>query len=157
MNLRALVTLLATGLYSGKSPLLPGTAGTIATLPLVWLFSRFGAATYFVLTGIFVYLAIWISDLYEQEFQRHDRPEVVIDEMAGFLVSMCLLPLAPRVLLAAFVLFRLLDMLKPFPISFFDKNVPGGYGVVVDDVVAGMITNVFLQIVVWKTDWLGHF
>ncbi len=155
--MRSLIVLLATGLYSGKSPILPGTMGTVAALPLVWLFSRMGPTVYFVLTGIFTYFSIWIAELYEQEFQRHDRPEVVIDEIAGFLISMCLLPLAPKVLLAAFVLFRILDMWKPFPISFFDKNVPGGYGVVIDDVVAALITNLILQFVVWRTDWLGHF
>jgi phosphatidylglycerophosphatase A len=155
--MRSLVVLFATGIYSGKSPLLPGTMGTLASIPLVWLFSRFGAMTYFVLTGCFTYFAIWIAELYEKEFQRHDRPEVVIDEMAGFLISMCLLPLNLKVLGAAFLLFRILDMWKPFPISFFDKNIHGGYGVVIDDVVAALITNVTLQIIVWRTDWLGHF
>jgi phosphatidylglycerophosphatase A len=155
--MRAVIVFLATGLYSGKSPVLPGTGGTLAALPLVWVFSRFGAMGYFFLTGVFVYLSIWIADLYEREFQRHDRPEVVIDEMAGFLISMCLLPLSRNVLLAAFVLFRALDMIKPFPISVLDKKVPGGYGVVIDDLLAGLITNVVLQVVVWKTDWLGHF
>lgn len=155
--MRSFVVLLATGLYSGKAPFLPGTMGTLACLPLFWLFSRFGAVTYFLLTGVFTYLAIWIADLYEKQSHRHDRPEVVIDEMAGFLIAMCLLPLEIKVVASAFVIFRVLDMWKPFPISFFDKNVPGGYGVVVDDVVAGLFTNIILQVVVWKTDWLGHF
>ena len=98
------------------------------------------------LTLAIVALAILIADIYEKEHGDHDRQEIVIDEIAGFLVTMALIPFDWRWMILGFVLFRILDILKPFPISYLDQKVKGGLGVVVDDVAAGMIANIILQI-----------
>jgi phosphatidylglycerophosphatase A len=79
----------------------------------------------------------------------------VIDEVIGFLITMTWLPMTWQAYLAGFLLFRVLDIFKPFPIGYLDEKVPGGLGVVADDVAAGMIANIILQVVLVKTAWLG--
>ena len=88
--------------------------------------------------------------------KKKDPKEVVIDEVAGFLVAMTWLPLSWSSFLAAFLLFRLFDVWKPLFIGYLDKNVKGGLGIVADDLAAGIVTNIILQVVYQQTDWLGH-
>lgn len=99
-------------------------------------------------TLVFAAGSILVAQKFEDDFGggRHDLPEFVMDEVAGFLVTMALVPFTWSFLLAGFVLFRLLDALKPFPISWFDRKVPGGVGVVADDLVAGIVANILLQV-----------
>ena len=85
----------------------------------------------------------------------HDRQEIVIDEVAGFLITMAMIPLTWQTWVAGFLLFRFFDAVKPWPISVLDKKVKGGLGVVVDDVAAGLAANLILQVLITKTDWLG--
>jgi phosphatidylglycerophosphatase A len=134
---------------------MPGTWGTLVSLPLCALFLSFGPIVYMVLTLMLIIYAIFAAQAYENSFDGHDRSEVVIDEFAGILVTMTWLPMTWQTFVAAFIVFRFLDILKPFPISYFDKNVKGGFGVVVDDLVAGIIGNIILQVVLNKTSWLG--
>ena len=81
--------------------------------------------------------------------------EIVIDEMIGFMIAMTWMPQTWQAYLAGFCLFRFLDILKPPPIRYFDRRVPGGLGVVLDDVVAGLVANIFLQFIYSQTPWLG--
>ena len=108
-----------------------------------------------VATFVLVVFSIVVSSLYEQEFQRHDAKEVVIDEVAGFAVAMLWLPITWQSFVAAFVLFRFFDILKPPPIRQVDQKVPGGLGVVADDVLAGAFTNLLLHWLSHQTGWLG--
>jgi phosphatidylglycerophosphatase A len=85
----------------------------------------------------------------------HDSKEIVIDEVVGFLITMTWLPLTWQSLVAGFVVFRFLDIVKPPPIRQLDRKVPGGFGVMVDDVAAGIIGSILLQFVYNHTNWLG--
>lgn len=146
---------LATGLYLGKAPFMPGTFGTLLGLPLAWLLMQGGGPFYLIATLVAILAAVGIAELYEAQSSTHDPGEVVIDEVVGYLVAFAWLPLTWPSFLAAFVLFRAFDIVKPFPISYLDKNVKGGLGTVLDDVAAGLAANVLLQVVLAKTTWLG--
>lgn len=88
-----------------------------------------------------VFLAIWASSWAENFFLRKDSPCIVIDEMAGLLVTMCLLPPTWLTILLGFLFFRLFDIIKPPPARFIEEKVKGGWGIVLDDVVAGIYGN----------------
>lgn len=139
---------LATWFGLGYSPVVPGTVGTLGALPLVYLFSLKGELIYLGLTIGFTVFAILVAHLYEMEIAggEHDTPEFVMDEVAGYLVTMAMLPLTVPWLVLGFVLFRILDMAKPFPISWVDRKVLGGVGAVADDLLAGIVANVILQV-----------
>lgn len=154
-RLQALNTLLATAGGLGKAPFAPGTFGTLGGIPFVLALSY--ANSVLALLGAFaiVIAAIFIAESYQSGKEGHDRQEIVIDEVAGFVVTMALIPLTPQTCIAGFILFRILDATKPWPISKLDQKIKGGVGVVVDDVAAGLIANVILHILIGKTDWLG--
>jgi len=99
-------------------------------------------------------IAVVVSHLYESQFGVHDSGAIVIDEVVGFLVAVIWLPLTWKTLVAGFLIFRLLDILKPFPINVIDRKIKGGVGVVLDDVAAGVVTNVVLQVTYYHTTWL---
>ena len=98
--------------------------------------------------------AVVVSHSYEIQFRVHDSSAIVIDEVVGFLVAVIWLPLTWKTLVAGFLIFRLLDILKPFPINVIDRKIKGGVGVVLDDVAAGVVTNVVLQVTYYHTTWL---
>jgi phosphatidylglycerophosphatase A len=146
---------LATFFGVGKLPKGPGTWGTLATIPLVILLSKAGPLVYMTFTVLLVPLGIIAAEIYTREHNVKDAPEIVIDEVIGFLIAMTWIPQTWQAYFAGFVLFRFLDILKPPPIRYFDKRVPGGLGVVMDDVVAGIMANIFLQVIYAQTPWLG--
>ena len=100
-------------------------------------------------------VAIISAEMYEQNSGSHDSKEIVIDEVLGFLITMTWLPISWQSFGFGFLLFRVLDIWKPFPISYLDKKIQGGLGVVIDDVAAGIVANLILQLVYTKTMWLG--
>lgn len=145
------VTFFGTGLI----PKAPGTFGTLAALPVVWALFSVGPLVYMAVTLALALVAIFMCQIYESRSGRHDQPEIVIDEVLGILIAMTWLPMTWQSFVAAFVLFRILDIWKPFPIGYLDQRIPGGVGVIADDVAAGLITNVVLQVVLNQTNWLG--
>lgn len=153
--MKKIVTMTVTFFGVGFLKPAPGTWGTLATLPLWWVLCRFSPLTYMVSTFLILILGIVACSTYENIMQGHDHSHVVIDEVIGFLITMLWLPMTWQALVAGFILFRLLDVTKPFPIGYLDRKVPGGLGVVIDDVVAGVIANLILQIVYTQTSWLG--
>jgi phosphatidylglycerophosphatase A len=150
------VEVLATWFYLGHLKPAPGTWGTLGAIPLIMLLKFFGPMGY--LAGVFglATLAIVVAQLYEKTRDGHDHCEIVIDEVAGFAVTMTWLPSTWQAWLIGFALFRILDVIKPPPIRWFDRRVPGGVGVVADDLVAGIVANVILQIMFVQTTWLGY-
>ena len=140
----------------GFLPKGPGTWGTLATLPLVMLLAWAGPLVYMLFTVLLLPVGILAAQTYEDDVGGHDHKEIVIDEVLGFLIAMTWLPMTWQSLLAGFLLFRVLDIFKPFPISYLDKKVPEGLGVVIDDLVAGLIVNIVLQYVYQHTMWLGE-
>ena len=124
------------GFGSGLLPKLPGTWGTLATIPLVLLLSK-GPVWLYVLVMLALFgIGWWLSAVLSDKLGVHDYGGVNIDEVVGFLFTM--LPFTPTLhnLVIGFVLFRCFDMLKPFPVGWFDRHVHGGFGMMIDDVVA---------------------
>lgn len=148
------VHLLALGFGSGLAPVAPGTAGTLAALPLFVALLWLPATVYAVITGIAVIAGVWICGRFAADVGVHDHPAIVWDEIAGFLIAAMPLTLgvglvAPVVDVAILVvLFRLFDALKPWPISWIDNNLAGGLGIMADDALAGVATAVVFVVMV---------
>ncbi len=145
----------ATAGFAKKFPRGPGTYGTVVAIPLVYLVSQTGPLVYMAITLAITIFAVIISQSYEDLNGTHDPKEVVIDEIAGFFVSMTWLPQTWQSYVLGFILFRVIDIVKPFPISVIDQKVKGGVGVVADDIAAGILTNVILQSAYSYTHLLG--
>lgn len=144
------VHFLAFGLGSGAAPRAPGTFGTLAALALYLLLPAMTPVVYllFLLAG-FV-LGVWLCGKTAQDIGVHDHGGIVWDEFIGFWLTMFLAPPGLVWLLCGFVLFRLFDIVKPWPIRWFDRHVHGGFGIMIDDVLAGVMAWICLQLLaVW--------
>jgi phosphatidylglycerophosphatase A len=141
------VVALATGFYTGYIPVASGTFGTVVALPFCYLLSVLGPVEGIVFTGAFVGFAVWTAGEAEKIFKKKDSGLIVIDEMAGFLVTLFLIPWGAKSVAIGFLLFRLMDVVKPFPIRSLESKLPGGWGVVGDDILAGVYANLALRIV----------
>ena len=141
-----IVVFLATGCFTGFLPLVPGTWGTFAAIPIVMLVHRANLILQGIIALVFVTFAAWVAGRAEILLEELDPRPIVIDEMAGFLISLLWLPLNPLTLCLAFGLFRLFDIVKSPPISSVEKRMRGGWGVVIDDVLAGVFTNAVLRL-----------
>ena len=139
----------------GLSPKAPGTMGTAAAIPFALLLIWSGPFIHMFAAMALALAAIVACEKYEKQIGGHDHSHIVIDEVVGFLITMTWLPITWQSVLAGFVLFRLFDIWKPWPIRHFDKKVAGGLGVVVDDIVAGIFANIILQLLYTKTNLLG--
>jgi len=131
---------------AGLMPKAPGTFGTLVALPLVMVMNYIGGFYGTLFLMIFIPIAIWSSGLTQRLMGQDDPSEVVIDEVAGFLCTLFLLPSSWLILFLGFVLFRFFDILKPVPIGMLEKKIPGGAGIVIDDLVAGVYANLCLRI-----------
>jgi phosphatidylglycerophosphatase A len=131
---------------AGLMPKAPGTFGTLAAVPLALAVKELGVFYEGLFLVIFVSIAIWASGLSEKRLGRNDPPEVVIDEVAGFLLTLFLLPSSWLTLSFGFILFRLIDIVKPFPIKRLEKSVKGGTGVVLDDLLAAVYANLGVRV-----------
>jgi phosphatidylglycerophosphatase A len=146
--MRTLVTFLATGAYLGYVPLIPGTAGSVLGLILarflmpVW---RAWPASFAMLFILLFVAGCAIAGAAEKLFDRHDASTIVIDEVFGMIAALAFNPTGWLALAVAFVSFRLFDVLKPWPASYFDR-MRGGGGVMLDDLAAGIYANLVLQI-----------
>jgi phosphatidylglycerophosphatase A len=132
---------LAVGLGSGLAPKAPGTWGTLAALPLVWWLAESVSYALFIgLTLAAFLLGIYVCGMASRAWQAEDHPAIVWDEWVGLAVTVAFLPeLTWHTMLAAFVAFRFFDILKPWPISWLDAQVKGGLGIMLDDLVAGLM------------------
>ena len=140
-----LIKFIATGAYSGYSPVAPGTAGSAVGI-LIYLLAfslQLSAFSYLLLTISIVLIGIWVSGKAEYIFKRKDSQKIVIDEIAGMLISLFMLPHGFWILLSGFIIFRIIDISKPFYIL---ERLPKGFGVMMDDVAAGIATNLILRI-----------
>lgn len=141
-----MIRLLATFFYLGRFPWMPGTIGTLGAIPLVWLLTLGGAWSYTIGIALLMILAIGVSEAFERKYKEKDSPQIVIDEVIGYVIAMAGLPEKSLAFLWAFIIFRFLDIFKPFPINYIDRHIRGGLGVVADDVLAGILTNLILRI-----------
>ena len=143
------IRILSAGFGSGFSPLVPGTAGTVVGIPLYWLFSFFSWPIWLISILAFTCLAWYVSDEAERLFGRKDAPCIVIDEIAGLQWTLFLVTPTVSHVALGFVLFRLFDIVKPFPARLFQDRLPGGSGVVADDLAAGVYANLVLQALIY--------
>ena len=137
---------LAFGFGSGLLPKAPGTWGTLIGIPFFLLLSQLSRVDYMLATLALFGLGVWACGKVGRELGVHDHPAIVWDEVVGYLVTMAGVPVDWRWLLGGFLLFRLFDIVKPWPVRWFDRRVAGGVGVMVDDLVAGLMASAVLQI-----------
>jgi phosphatidylglycerophosphatase A len=134
-----IATMTATLFGLGRAPFAPGTLASIVALPIAWGVMALGGPIALFSLGLLVAgLGIWASDVYAKESGEHDPSECVIDEVAGQLLACALAPLSLFGFALAFVLFRLYDISKLWPVSAAER-LDGGFGIVLDDVVAGIL------------------
>jgi len=146
------VLFFSTGFYAGYIPFAPGTFGTLTALPLCYLLSFCSPGGGAVVIAAVIVLAVWLADSSEKLIGKKDPGCIVIDEIAGMLVTLAGLPFNLFTVAAGFILFRVLDILKPFPIRTLERKIPGGAGIVIDDIVAGIMATVILRIILYLID-----
>ena len=140
------VILLAAGFGAGFSPVVPGTMGTLVAIPIYYFISSISTPLYEVTLATFFFLSSWIAGQAERHWDKKDDRRIVIDEIMGFLVTMLWVPKSLFFIIAGFILFRFFDILKPFPIRHLER-VKSGYGVVLDDILAGIYSNIILHMI----------
>ena len=143
------ITCLATGCYVGYVPFAPGTFGSLIGIPLAWLLSRLALPLSILAIFSFIILSCWIGGEAEKVFNQKDSGCIVIDEIGGMMITFFMVPWSIQNMLIGFVLFRVFDIAKPFPIRLIDKRLKGGLGVVMDDIVAGIYANLVLRLLLF--------
>ena len=138
---------LAFGFGSGLSPYAPGTMGTLAAIPFIFALRALGNPGFWIVLVLLFLLGVQLCGSVSRKLGVHDHGGIVWDEMVGYWLSAAFVPLQWHWLLAAFLLFRFFDILKPWPIRQLDKKVSGGFGIMIDDVVAALFTVLILAAV----------
>lgn len=138
---------IAFGLGSGLIPIASGTFGTLMAIPIYLLLAPLPLYAYLLFVFAFVIFSSWLADKVSRELQTHDHPGMNIDEFAGYFVTMIAAPIGWIWVLLGFLLFRLFDVWKPWPIRLIDERIHGGFGMIFDDVVAGLYAMIILQII----------
>ena len=155
LKLTNLVHLAAVGFGSGLAPKAPGTFGSVAAIPFFYLLAMLSIEGYIAVLAMTSLLGFWFCHVTSAAMGVHDHKAIVWDEFVGIWVTMLpVLQLYSEVnnpfdipfmwIVAGFVLFRFFDVLKPFPISWLDKKVEGGFGIMIDDIVAGIFAAIIL-------------
>ncbi|WP_153446387.1 phosphatidylglycerophosphatase A [Vibrio algicola] len=145
--------LLAVGFGSGLSPIIPGTMGTLASIPFYYLLVQLPLIAYIVVVVASYFIGVTICQKTSDDMKVHDHGSIVWDEFVGFWITMLVVPLMGisiwnwQMVVAGFVLFRFFDMVKPWPISVLDRRVGGGFGIMIDDVLAGVMAAIVLYFV----------
>lgn len=155
-NLKNPIHLLAFGLGSGLAPKAPGTFGTLAALPIWWFaLTSLSTELYSLVLVISFIVGVLVSEITSRDMGVHDHGGIVIDEWVGVWLTLLWLPhgngLWPDLawLAAGFVAFRFFDIIKPWPIRWLDKKVAGGFGIMIDDILAGVFALVVIQLAVY--------
>lgn len=145
---RRIVHFLAFGFGSGKAPVAPGTFGTLVGIPAYLLLQPLAIYIYVAVVAGMFGLGIWICHVTERDLGVHDHPGIVWDEIVGYLITMFLAPAGWMWIALGFVLFRLFDIWKPFPIRQIERRIQGGFGNMLDDALAAIYAWLVLQAVV---------
>ena len=135
------VLFLAFGFGSGLIKKAPGTFGTLAAVPVYYLLTQTNLFIYSMTTVLAVLAGIWICGRAAEKLGEHDFNGIVWDEVAGYLLTLWFVPFSGKNILLGFVIFRLFDIIKPWPIKWADRHVHGGLGIMLDDVLAGIMAN----------------
>ena len=137
---------LSFGFGSGYMPVAPGTFGTLAAIPVFLLLSQFQPVIYGVILILMSLAGIWLCGYTSHTLGVHDHKAIVWDEVVGYLLTMMMVPPTLINICVGFMLFRLFDIWKPWPINLLDKNLHGGLGIMLDDVVAGIFAAFIMQL-----------
>ena len=143
--------LLAGGFGAGAIPFAPGTFGTVVGVLFYLPMSRLPLPLYLVMVAGVVALGVYLCGATARDLGVHDHPGIVWDEIAGYLVTMIAAPRGWVWPVAGFVLFRIFDILKPWPVRVADRRVGGGVGIMLDDILAGIYAASCLQLAAWLT------
>ncbi|GAA5217409.1 phosphatidylglycerophosphatase A [Corallincola platygyrae] len=145
-NLKDPVHILATGFGLGLAKKAPGTWGTLAAFPFYFLMLPLADWLYLAIVAVMAIVGIWICGKTSDDLGVHDHGGIVWDEVVGMLITLFWVPVQWPWILAAFVAFRFFDIVKPWPIRWLDKRVSGGFGIMIDDVIAGVFAWGVLQV-----------
>ena len=148
------ILFLAFGFGSGLAKKAPGTLGTLAAVPVYWAFAQTGIVAYSLLTVAVTIAGIWICDIAAKKLGEHDFGGIVWDEIAGYLITLWLVPFSWQAMVVGFLLFRVFDIIKPWPIKWVDQRVEGGFGIMLDDVLAGVFAG-FLLLLFIGLGWVN--
>jgi len=147
-DLKDPVNFFALGFGSGLSKYAPGTMGTLVAVPLYLLLQPLSLIVYVAVAVVVTLIGIWLCDRSANTLGVHDHPGIVWDEIAGYLITMIAAPTGWQWVVLGFCLFRLFDIWKPWPIKVIDRQVAGGFGIMLDDVVAALFAWGVLQLIV---------
>ncbi len=143
VNFRSLIRrpacFLAYGFGAGLAPKAPGTFGTLVALPIYWLIQDSPLLEYLILVLALSIIGIWLCQRAADWVKLDDPSGIVWDEIVGYLVAMTFAPSGWQWMLLGFVLFRFFDILKPWPVNLADRHLHGGLGIMLDDIVAGIM------------------
>ena len=137
---------IAFGFGTGAIPVAPGTFGTLITIPLYLFLASFSHTFYLICTIAIIIFSIWLCEKTSKEIHIHDHQGMCIDEVVGFLVTMYCAPYGWGWIILGVILFRIFDIWKPWPIRQIDAHVKGGFGMILDDVIAGLFSLVIIQL-----------
>ncbi|MEN8179333.1 MAG: phosphatidylglycerophosphatase A [Pseudomonadota bacterium] len=151
LNLRNPVHLLAFGFGSGVMPFAPGTFGTLVAVPLYLLLELQPLFSYLITLLVAFVAGVWLCERTSRDLGVHDHGGIVWDEIVGYLITMTFAPPGWLWVIIGFVLFRFFDILKPWPIRTIDRQVQGGFGIMLDDVLAG----IYALLVMFLLSYLG--
>ncbi|MBV7315330.1 phosphatidylglycerophosphatase A [Shewanella sp. NIFS-20-20] len=152
LSLKNPIHFLALGFGSGLAAKAPGTFGTLAALPVFLLLAPLGLPAYLAITLVVIVAGVFICHRAAHDMGVHDHGAIVWDEVAGLLITLIAVPMQWQWIALGFVLFRLFDIIKPWPIRWLDAKVDGGFGIMIDDVVAGVFALLSLQLCLY---WFG--
>lgn len=136
---------IAFGFGTGAIPIAPGTFGTLIAIPFYLFLTHYSQTVYIVLTLAITFFSVWLCEKVSRETQSHDHQGMCIDEIVGYLVTMIHAPYGWKWMLLGFILFRIFDIWKPWPIRQVDQHVKGGFGMILDDVMAGFYAFLIIQ------------
>ena len=134
-------------MYAGYSPLAPGTLGTLWGIILCFLIPSMNLVIYGAFLTISSLAAIWLSSVAKSFLNKKDPRQVVCDEIVGYMFAMFLISFTLSHVIIVFLLFRFFDIVKPFPAGLIDKRMDNGFGIVLDDIVAGIYSNIAFKVV----------
>lgn len=139
---------IACGFGAGLLPWVPGTWGTLVAIPIYFILIQFPLWFYITITVLFNIAGIWLCGVTNRDFGTDDHPAAVWDEIAAFLIVLIAVPPKWYYIAIGFVLFRIFDIWKPWPIRWVDKNVHGGFGVMLDDIIAAIFAFIILRFII---------
>ncbi len=146
--MRKLIHFLAFGFGAGKLPRAPGTFGTLVGIPVYLLLQPLSAPAYAIIVLALFAFGVWLCHETEKDLGVHDHPGIVWDEIVGYLITMFMAPVGWIWIVTGFLLFRLFDIWKPFPIRQIERRIRGGFGNMLDDALAAIYAWFVLQAVV---------